>query len=173
MRSFFVISKQIKAHSKVKVCHICLEGFKIKDRKVRDHCYYTGKYRGAAHSNCNLQYKILSHIPVIFHNLSGYDAHLFIRELSKHTSSMALIAKNKEDYILAVTVHFIYSHFDFFFKLVAFCTEFNLFTPFVLFPFMIMDLPYICDDQVGYSAGGYLLSPRWFLTWCVYPFFQD
>ena len=42
-----------------------------------------------------------------------------------------------------------------------------------LFDFMIMDLPYICDDQVGYSAGGYSLSPRWFLTWCVYPFFQD
>ena len=63
--------------------------------------------------------------------------------------------------------------FDFFFKLVAFSTEFNLFTPFLLFPFMIMDLPYICDDQVGYSAGGYSLSPRWFLTWCVYPFFQD
>ena len=39
--------------------------------------------------------------------------------------------------------------------------------------FMIMDLPYICDDQVGYSAGGYSLSPRWFLTWYIYPFFQD
>ena len=83
----------------MKVCHICLEGFKIKDREVRDHCYYTGKSRGAAHSNCNLQYKIPGHIPVIFHNLSGYDAHLFIRELSKHTSSMGVITKNKEDYI--------------------------------------------------------------------------
>ena len=92
-------SKQIKAHSKVKVCHICLEGFKIKDRKVKDHCHYTGKYRGATHSNCNLQYKIPGHIPVIFHNLLGYDAHLFIRELSKHMSSMGVIAKNKEDYI--------------------------------------------------------------------------
>ena len=61
----------------------------------------------------------------------------------------------------------------FFFKFVAFCTEYNLFTPFVLFPFMIMDLPYICDHQVGSSAGGYSLSTRWFLTWCVYPFFQD
>ena len=36
---------------------------------------------------------------MIFHNLSGYDAHLFIRELSKHTDSMGVIAKNKEDYI--------------------------------------------------------------------------
>ena len=92
-------SKQIKAHSEAKVCHICLEGFKIKDRKVRDHCHYTGKYRGAAHSNCNLQYKIPGHILMIFHNLLGYDVHLFIRELSKHTSSMGVIAKNKEDYI--------------------------------------------------------------------------
>ena len=61
----------------------------------------------------------------------------------------------------------------FFFKFLVFCTEYNLFTPFVSFPFMIMDLSYISYDQVGYSAGGYSLSPRWFLTWCVYPFFQD
>ena len=92
-------SKQIKAHFEAKVCHICLEGIKIKDRKVRDHCHYNGKYRGATHCNCNLQYKIPGHIPVIFHNLSGYDVHLFIRELSKHTDSMGVIAKNKEDYM--------------------------------------------------------------------------
>ena len=61
----------------------------------------------------------------------------------------------------------------FFFKFVAFCTQYNLFSPFVLFNFMIMDLPYICDDQAGYSAVLYSLSPRWFLTWCVYPFFQN
>ena len=92
-------SAQIKAHSRVKVCHICLERFKLEDRKVRDHYHYTGEYRGVAHSNCNLQYKIPGHIPVIFHNLSGYDAHLFIRELSVHTGSMGVIAKNTEDYI--------------------------------------------------------------------------
>ena len=38
---------------------------------------------------------------------------------------------------------------------------------------MMMDLPYICDHQVGYSAGGYSLFPRWFLNWYIYPFFQD
>ena len=92
-------SKQIKAHSKAKVCHICLSPFKLNEIKVRDHCHYTGKYRSAAHSNCNLQYKIPGHIPVIFHNLSRYDVHLFIRELSKDTDSMGVIAKNKEDYI--------------------------------------------------------------------------
>ena len=74
--------------------------------------------------------------------------------------------------VLTVTEHFIYSHFWFFVKLVAFCTEFNLFTHICFVLFMIMDLPYICDHQVGYSAGGYSLSPRWFLTWYIYPFFS-
>ena len=67
-------------------------------QKVRDHCHDTGLYRGAAHSLCNLRYRIPSYIPVVFHNLSGYDAHLFIRELGKHSDSMEVIAKNK-DYI--------------------------------------------------------------------------
>ena len=68
-------------------------------RKVRDHCHYSGIYRGAAHFGCNLRYKIPSYIPVVFHNPAGYDAHLFIRELAKHTSHMGVIAKNVEDYI--------------------------------------------------------------------------
>ena len=54
---------------------------------------------GSAHSSCNLQYKISNYIPVVFHNLAGYDAHLFIRELAKHITGMRVIAKNKEDYI--------------------------------------------------------------------------
>ena len=72
---------------------------KEKKRKVRDHCHYSGLYRGAAHSSCNLQYKIPNYVPVIFHNLAGYDAHLFIRELAKYTTGMGVIAKNTEDYI--------------------------------------------------------------------------
>ena len=69
------------------------------NRKVRDHCHYTALYRGPAHSSCNLRYRIPSYISVVFHNLSGYDAHLFIRELGKHADSMEVIAKHKEDYI--------------------------------------------------------------------------
>ena len=76
--------------------------------------------------------------------------------------------------VLTVTEHFIYSHFwFFFFKLFAFCTEYNLFTSICFVLFMIMDFLYFCDHQVGYSAGGYSLSPRCFLTWYIYPFFQD
>ena len=82
-----------------KECHICFKKFSPKDRKVRDHCHYTGKYRGAAHSSCNLRYRIPNYIPVIFYNLAGYDAHLFIKELAKHTSKIGVIAENTENYI--------------------------------------------------------------------------
>ena len=82
-----------------KECHICFKKFSPKDRKVRDHCHYTGKYRGASHSSCNLRYRIPDYIPVVFHNLAGYDAHLFIKELVKHTIKIGVIAKNTENYI--------------------------------------------------------------------------
>ena len=89
---------QIKEYKRATKCHICFKPFNEK-RKVRDHCHCTGLYRGAAHSLCNLKYKIPNYIPVIFHNLAGYDAHLFIRELAKYTTGMGVIAKNTEDYI--------------------------------------------------------------------------
>ena len=64
-------------------CHICEKEYCIDNnkemRKVRDHCHYTGKYRGAAHSKCNLNYKIVKEIPVLFHNGSVYDYHFIIK----------------------------------------------------------------------------------------------
>ena len=90
---------QWKDYKCVSSCHICFKPFREGNRKVKDHCHYSGIYRGAAHSLCNMQYKIPSYIPVIFHNLAGYDAHMFIKELAKCGSCMGVIAKNKEDYI--------------------------------------------------------------------------
>ena len=91
--------KQWKRYKRSTKCHICYKPFTQTNLKVRDHCHYTGLYRGPTHLLCNLRYKIPSYIPVLFHNLSGYNAHLFIRELGGHTSDMEVIAKNKEDYI--------------------------------------------------------------------------
>ena len=88
---------QLKEYRKATKCHICFK--ELGENKVRDHCHYSGLYRGATHTMCNLRYKIPKYIPVVFHNLAGYDAHLFIRELAKHTSHMGVIAKNVEDYI--------------------------------------------------------------------------
>ena len=52
-------------------------------QKVRDHCHYAGKYRGAAHSKCDLRYRIPKEIPVVFHNGSTYDYHFIIKQLAK------------------------------------------------------------------------------------------
>ena len=70
--------KQWKKYNKASRCHICFKQFgdSKKGPKVHDHCHYTGCYRGPAHRNCNLMYRIPSYIPVVFHNLLGYDAHL-------------------------------------------------------------------------------------------------
>ena len=80
------------------ICHICEEELLEKD-KVKDHCHYTGKYRGAAHSVCNLNYKNKKFIPIIFHNLSGYDSHLFIKNIGITKSKVDCIPNNEEKYI--------------------------------------------------------------------------
>ena len=90
---------QWKDYKHTSSCHICFKPFKEGNRKVRDHCLYSSIYRGMAHSLCNLRDKIPSYIPVVFHNLSGYDAHMFIKELANCGSHMGVIVKNKEDYI--------------------------------------------------------------------------
>ena len=92
-------NRQWTRYKRASRCHICFKPFNVKDPKVRDHCHYTGRYRGPAHSLCNLRYQIPSYIPVVFHNLSGYDVHLFNKELGKHSKDIGVIAKNKEDYI--------------------------------------------------------------------------
>ena len=69
--------KQRVSYSKSEKCHICNEEL-TPDDKVCDHCHFTGEYRGAAHQSFNLQCRKPMIIPVIFHNLQGYDAHLFI-----------------------------------------------------------------------------------------------
>ena len=86
---------QWKGYKSVSSCHLCFKPFKEGNRKVRDHCHYSGIYRGAAYSPCNLQYKIPSYIPVMFHNLAGYDAHMFMKELAKCGSKMGVITKKQ------------------------------------------------------------------------------
>ena len=79
------LKKEEKKHNKQEVCHICKKRFSTDDNnktyhKVRYHCHYTGKYRGAGHI---LRYKIPKEIPVVLHNVSTYDYHLIIKELAK------------------------------------------------------------------------------------------
>ena len=92
-------------------CHICEKKYRVDDVPVRDHCHITGKYRGSAHQTCNLKLQISAEkikIPVVFHNLKGYDSHFIINELgeiikkAKETEeriSIKVIAQNAEKYM--------------------------------------------------------------------------
>ena len=83
-------------------CWICKGEFDDKDKnkeKVKDHCHYTGRYRGAAHNECNLNYRKPNFTPVVFHNLSGYDSHLFIKNLGFSEGNIDCIPNNEEKYI--------------------------------------------------------------------------
>ena len=75
-------------------CYAC--GLDLKEDRVRDHCHLTGKYRGAAHSKCNLRMRTPKFVPVLFHNLEGYDSHLFVKSLGGH---IKCIPKTDEKYI--------------------------------------------------------------------------
>ena len=95
-----------------KLCYICQKEFDIidttksssleckKNYKVRNHCHYTGKYRGAAHNICNLKYKVPKEIPVVFHNGSTYDYHFIIKELVKEfEGNFDCLGENTEKYV--------------------------------------------------------------------------
>ena len=86
--------KRFKRETK---CWIC-EG-EFNDDKVRDHCHFTRRYRGAAHNSCNLKYRKPNFTPVVFHNLAGYDSHLFIKELGFSEGDIDCIPNNEEKYI--------------------------------------------------------------------------
>ena len=80
-------------------CWIC--GEYMGNDRVRDHCHFTGKFRGAACNSCNLKLRRQDNISVFFHNLSGYDSHLFIKKLGtpEEKENIDCIPNNEEKYI--------------------------------------------------------------------------
>ena len=95
-----------KSFLKAKCCHICKKKYREDEVPVRDHCHVTGKYRGSAHQSCNLKWQILAEkikIPVVFHNLKGYDSHFIMNELGEFIKGQDIkidvIAQNAEKYM--------------------------------------------------------------------------
>ena len=90
-------------YNEQEICYICKKEFDKSDKKrykVRDHCHYTGKYRGAAHNICNLRYKIPKEISIAFHNGSTYEYHFIIKELvKKFDGNFECLGENTEKYI--------------------------------------------------------------------------
>jgi len=95
-----ILTEQEKTNfEKAAECWICKNPFEDGEKKVRDHCHYSGKFQGAAHDQCNLLFRKPKHVPVILHNLAGYDSHLFISSLGKTQGSIDCIPNNEEKYI--------------------------------------------------------------------------
>ena len=85
-------------------CMYCGEPLLVKNYRdaVKDHYHVTGKYRGAAHNYCNFLLRIkpkTDPIPVVFDNLSGYDAHLLFQAVSKIDREISCMPRSMEDYI--------------------------------------------------------------------------
>ena len=80
-------------------CWICDNDYIDNDVKVRDHCHITGKYRGSAHRDCNINVKLNHKIPVVFHNLKNYDSHLIMQELGKFNLKINVIPNGLEKYM--------------------------------------------------------------------------
>ena len=107
-KSLKMTKKDEKAFTKAKRCHICEKKYTDDDVPVRDHCHITGKYRGSAHQTCNLKLQISAEkikIPVVFHNLKGYDSHFIMNELGElikkgeENIKINVIAQNAEKYM--------------------------------------------------------------------------
>ena len=97
-KNMVITPKQERKFQKATKCHICGEHVEGED-KVRDHCHVTGLYRGAAHNKCNLNHKLTWKIPVVFHNLRGYDSHLIMQEIGKFGLEVNVIPNNMEKYM--------------------------------------------------------------------------
>ena len=103
-KPYNLTKEEEKEFQSATICHICEEEFYPDEKtdkivKVRDHCHFTGKYRGAAHNQCNLLCRKPLILPVIFHNLQGYDAHLFIKKLGRVQGDLFSIPSTEEKYI--------------------------------------------------------------------------
>ena len=103
-KSMLLTSTELQSFNHGTTCHICAKP--LGDDEVRDHCHIVGSYRGAAHSESNLMYRISKsglHLPVVIHNLTGYDGHLIVKALKSEFGRVRVIPHNMEKY-LSVTV---------------------------------------------------------------------
>ena len=98
-KNLIMSEKQEHLFQQSNSCWICENLIDHDDEKVRDHCHVTGKLRGAAHWSCNINFQLTKKVPVIFHNLRGYDSHLIFCELNKFDVKINVIPNGLEKYM--------------------------------------------------------------------------
>ena len=87
------------------ICWICKE--ELNTDKIRDYSIVIGKFRGASHSKCNKYLDIPKKLPIIFHNLEGYDGHLIFQELSNFSVDIEVIPKGIDRYMSIIVNRYI------------------------------------------------------------------
>ena len=97
-KNLVMTAEQNEEFKTINICWVCGKLIDIGDNKVRDHCHISGKYRESTHWSCNINLKISKNVPVIFHNLKGYDSHLIFKELSKFNCKISVIPNGLENY---------------------------------------------------------------------------
>ena len=80
-------------------CQICKKLIDHDDEKVRDHSHLTGKFRATNHWKCNINVELNKKVPVIFHNLTGYDSYLILCELHKFSVKIDVMPNGLEKYM--------------------------------------------------------------------------
>ena len=80
-------------------CLICHNDYIDGDVKIGDHCHITGKYRGSAHRDCNMNVKLNHKVLVVFHNLQNYDSHIIMKVLGKFNLKLNAVPNRLEKYM--------------------------------------------------------------------------
>ena len=80
-----------------RICWICKQ--ELNMNKVRDHCHVTDKFRGTSHNKCNINVRLAKKLPIIFHNLQGYDGHIIFKELNNFDLDIDVIPTGIDKYM--------------------------------------------------------------------------
>ena len=98
-KNLIMIEEEEHLFQKSNNCWICIKLIDNDEEKVRDHCHITGKFRGAAHRNYNINFQLTQKVPVIFYNLRGYDSYLIFNGLDKIDVKINVIPNVLEKYM--------------------------------------------------------------------------
>ena len=81
-KNLIMSEKEEKQFQSSNICWICEKFIEDDGEEVRNHCHLNEKFKGAAHWSCNINLQLTKYVPLIFHNLRGYDSHLIFRSLT-------------------------------------------------------------------------------------------
>lgn len=91
--------EEVERYESTEKCYVCGDGFTKKEFKIRGYCKGSGRFVGGVHERCQKEFVISNRIPVVFHNLRGYDSHFLMQEIGKMKMKINVIPNNMERYM--------------------------------------------------------------------------